>query len=346
MEKPVNLRGHLHHLAETGGDPHDLLAGTGITYEAIDTLKPIPVDVIATLFDVLASRTPDDFAIRCGRATRFQNMGILGFRLLNSGTVRELLDVWNKYSIVIGYPLESRLIVADQRWTLEFRPRYRLTPRALRFCMEATIAGSLPSVREMSGHDIRPSGYAFPFPRPADIACYAPLMPTPLVFEADAGSITGKIGDLARRLVNIDADSMSLSDEYCRRALARITHIETTSQRIRTILASSRGRMPTAREMAALLRLSLRTLQRQLADEGQGYHRVVEVYRQEQGQALLQQGADTKTIAYSLGFEDIGSFRRAFRQWTGQTPAEWRSTSSALAWRSDPAGYVGGTTPF
>jgi AraC-like DNA-binding protein len=327
MEKPAKLRGHLHYLIETGENPDAILAGTGVSFDAVESLTPMPTKLIAELFDIFAARTPDDFAVRCGRATRYQNMGILGYRLLNCGTVRELLETWNRYSIVIGYPLESRLIINGNQWSLEFRPRYSLTPRALRFCMETTIAGCLPSICAMSSHDIQPISYGFPFPAPDELSRYETLAPTPITFNREAGIFTGRRIDIDLRLIAVDLEAKAICDDYCRHALARITNCETTSERLRAVFAASPGRLPTAAEAAALLGLSLRTLQRQLLDEGLGYHRLVEDFRHEEACGLLDQGTETKTIAYLLGFQDVGSFRRAFRKWTGQPPSQWNRHS-------------------
>jgi AraC-like DNA-binding protein len=324
MEKPAKLRGHLHYLIETGENPDIILAGTGVAFDAIEALTPLPTPVIADLFDVLAARTPDDFAIRSGRATRYQNMGILGFRLVNCGTVRELLETWNRYSIVIGYPLESRLVVKGDRWALEFRPRYALTPRALRFCMESTVAGSLASIYAMSGHDIKPLGYTFPFPAPENMARYNLIAPTPITFNGDAGVVTGRRIDIDLRLIALDIEAKALCDDYCSQALARLTSDETTSDRLHAIFAASPGRLPTAGEAAALLGLSLRTLQRQLMDAGSSYHQLVGAFRREQACRLLDSGMEAKSIAYLLGFQDVGSFRRAFCKWTGHSPNQWR----------------------
>lgn len=323
-EKPAKLRGHLLYLLETGGDPHEVLRGTGVSFEAVNALVPLPRAQIAELFDVLATRTPDDFAIRCGRATRSQYLGILGYRLLNCATMRELLETWCRYSVVIGYPLESRLVVSGDRWNLEFRPRYMMTPRALRFCMETTLAGSLPSLQSLSSHDITPLGYAFPFSRPADLSCYDPLAPTPVTFDAPAGIITGRRIDIDLRLLAIDDEAKALCDDYCRQALSRITRVETTSDRLCTIFAATPGHLPTAREASSLLGVSLRTMQRHLLDEGKSYHQLVDTFRQEHACNLLDNGMEVKSIAYLLGFQDVGSFRRAFRGWSGKTPGEWK----------------------
>lgn len=329
MEKPVKLRADLLYLAKIGREPDEVLEGTGVAFEQIDALRPMAPARIAELYDVLAGRLPDDFAIRCGLATRYQYMGLLGYRLQNSGSIRELLETWNRYSIVIGYPLSSSLEVTGECWSLVFRPRLSLTPRALRFCMETSMAGSIRAIRAISGHAIAAVRYVFPFPAPDDLTRYAPLAPTPILFGGGAGCVVGRAEDLERRLAAHDEEAKAVCDEYCSQALARITQRETTGERLRTLFATSPGRLPSAAEAAVMLGLSLRTLQRQLLAEGQPYQRVVEAFRHEQACVLLAQGAETKTISYLLGFRDIGSFRRAFRSWTGQPPSHWRRKSRA-----------------
>lgn len=335
MEKPAKLRGHLFYLRDCGGDPDKVLAGTGVTLEQIAALMPLPRETIAVLFDVLANRTPDDFAIQCGRATRPQYMGMLGYRLLNCATVRDLLATWCRYSIVIGYPLETRLLVEGNCWRLEFRPRFPMTPRALRFCMETTIAGSLPALRSLSGHDVQPLSYAFPFPAPDNLACYGPLGEFPIAFDADAGVITGRRIDIDLRLVAVDEEAKSLCDAYCRQALVRIGQAETTCERLLAMFAASPGHLPSARDAATSLGLSLRTFQRHLIDEGSSFHLLVDQFRQDQACTLLKEGMQAKAIAHVLGFQNVGSFRRAFRNWTGEPPGRWRQS---------PPGQLGSVT--
>ena len=67
-------------------------------------------------------------------------------------------------------------------------------------------------------------------------------------------------------------------------------------------------------------------LQRRIAEHGTSYRRLVDEARQELGRHLLADGGNSvDEIAFLLGFQDKGSFYRAFRGWEGVTPASWRS---------------------
>jgi AraC-like DNA-binding protein len=81
--------------------------------------------------------------------------------------------------------------------------------------------------------------------------------------------------------------------------------------------------------MAVALGTSCRSLQRELRVEGIGYQQLVKRYRMRHAKLLLREKRpNIKAIAYMLGFKDVGSFRRAFRGWTGKSVGAWQQTAS------------------
>jgi AraC-like DNA-binding protein len=77
--------------------------------------------------------------------------------------------------------------------------------------------------------------------------------------------------------------------------------------------------------MARLLGLSERTLQRRLAELDRGFSSIVEQFRREEAALLLSDPrVAVVEVAARLGYAEQTSFTRAFRRWTGTTPAAWR----------------------
>jgi len=77
-------------------------------------------------------------------------------------------------------------------------------------------------------------------------------------------------------------------------------------------------------DIADVLGLSKRTLQRRLAAEEVSFKELLDVYREEKAIAMLKIGNTSMSdIAYSLGYEEQSSFNRAFRRWTGVSPSSW-----------------------
>lgn len=77
--------------------------------------------------------------------------------------------------------------------------------------------------------------------------------------------------------------------------------------------------------IASAAGLSVRTLQRRLADHGLDYSALVDRVRFDHAQSLLRDPRrHLIEIAHDLGYTDASSFTRAFRRWTGATPTTFR----------------------
>ena len=72
--------------------------------------------------------------------------------------------------------------------------------------------------------------------------------------------------------------------------------------------------------------MSTRTLHRQLKDEGASLQQLKDETRRERASDLLfRTERPLKQVAAAVGFRNEKSFIRAFRQWTGTTPAQFRA---------------------
>ena len=82
----------------------------------------------------------------------------------------------------------------------------------------------------------------------------------------------------------------------------------------------------TVDDVCKRLHVSKRTLQRRLKDEGTTYQEVLDQTRSDLSHHYLKKPeVSVVEISYLLGFQDPGSFYRAFHGWTGQTPADVRA---------------------
>jgi AraC-like DNA-binding protein len=99
---------------------------------------------------------------------------------------------------------------------------------------------------------------------------------------------------------------------------------ESLATRIQALLAV--GADPALSAIARQLGMSVRSLQRALAEQGTTYRHVADTARCTAAQRLL---AETKLTlsqaAQKLGFSDLPAFHRAFQRWTGFTPGEFRA---------------------
>ena len=97
------------------------------------------------------------------------------------------------------------------------------------------------------------------------------------------------------------------------------------AQRVREALRADPAGLTDAEAIAAALAVSVRTLHRQLRDEGHALQRLKDEVRRERALELLERSTrPIKQIARAVGFRNEKSFARAFRAWTGATPGAWR----------------------
>lgn len=84
--------------------------------------------------------------------------------------------------------------------------------------------------------------------------------------------------------------------------------------------------LPTLLTTAAALRISPRTLQRQLAQQGASHSALVDGVRRGLAMKYIGDAAlSVGEIAYLLHFSDATAFHRAFRRWTGEAPLHYRN---------------------
>lgn len=100
--------------------------------------------------------------------------------------------------------------------------------------------------------------------------------------------------------------------------LQNATYTERVRACLMEILASGQYNVD---EVASRLSVSRRTLQRNLSNEGTSFQRILDGLREDLARHYLTNSDYTSgQIAFLLGYEELSSFYRAFRAWTGQTP--------------------------
>ncbi|MEZ5663516.1 MAG: AraC family transcriptional regulator [Burkholderiaceae bacterium] len=96
-------------------------------------------------------------------------------------------------------------------------------------------------------------------------------------------------------------------------------------QRVRQLLQTQPHETHNANDLAILLNTSARSLHRQLGEEGATLQSIKDEVRLLRATELLQRSSrPIKQVAQASGFRNEKSFIRAFRNWTGQSPGEWR----------------------
>lgn len=173
---------------------------------------------------------------------------------------------------------------------------------------------------------------SFPFAAPPHVRAYGHMFPGRLRFDQPQAGIAFDAAYLDLPIRREDKDLRQLLVRPLLLAVHQYRRDRLLSQQIRQLLKSRGNELSNADALASALNVSVRSLFRQLADEGSSLQSLKDEVRREIAmEQLTRTGRSLKQVAASAGFRNEASFNRAFRQWTGQTPGEFRRTAERTA---------------
>ncbi|MFT4242346.1 MAG: AraC family transcriptional regulator [Acidovorax sp.] len=169
----------------------------------------------------------------------------------------------------------------------------------------------------------------FAFAAPPHADAYAVLFRGPVTFGAARTALHFDARYLALPLRRDEAALRQMLQHALPLTVLQYRRDRLLVQRVRQLLRGAPGAGPLpqhgAESLAALLHLSPRTLHRQLKEEGATLQGLKDEVRHARAVELLHRTErPIKQVAEAAGFVNEKSFIRAFRGWTGQSPAEFR----------------------
>lgn len=155
----------------------------------------------------------------------------------------------------------------------------------------------------------------------------------PVKFGADQNLLVFRKADVDTSFVTYNADLLAIVAPQLEAELTQHLARKTIGEQVKGVLKRLlAGQRPGLLDVAHELRLSTRTLQRRLTEEGATFQQLMKEARRELAcHYLLHSSLELNETAYLLGYEDANSFFRAFHDWEGTSPGEWRANRTISA---------------
>ncbi len=252
--------------------------------------------------------------------------GLVEYIGRSAATVYHALERFIRYSSLLNDVVSFGLERRDDCATLTQRvPGHPLCVG--RQAGEMFVALVVRYIREIAATDWNPVGIAFAHDAPADTSALTEFFRAPLTFNAGENRVELPLSLLERPIVSGDPMLFGVLDAQAAQLLAsrpkKADPLAKVREQIKRALDDGQ---PQLDGVARALRLSPRTLQRRLGDEGATFQQLVDEVREELARVHIKNPAlALGEVAYLLGFSEMSSFTRAFRRWTGVTPSRWRS---------------------
>ena len=313
--------------------PRSLDRATLMRVAGLDSGEPMSPDQMVTesgFFDLLEHiATQDDearaIAIAVGADMKCDDYGAFGLAFKSAVTLLGSFRRVERFGKIVTSIANYSVVPGDGSVFMEVH-RGREQRLGLHMTNELAIAAATALSREVSGADFSPLMVSFSHDAPNDPSAFEAYFKCPVRFNAgqDGLEISDERCESPNRLG--DAKTSEFFETHLEKELAALRDDAGLVRRVRIQVSSSLSEgVPVIADVAGLLGMSGRSLQRRLSENGYVYQDIVDDARRELAERLL---GDTDyslaEIAFLTGYSEQSTFTKAFKRWRGQTPRSYR----------------------
>lgn len=298
---------------------------------APDDIVPIPV-WRALLERAIALRPLLAPGLAIGSLVQPRHVGVMGYVVLASNNLGEALLAYQRYErLFYGMDLAE---VSMEGSDVEIRWRRDIASLG-QLADSVGMAALITFLRRQVENSPPPSRITFinAVPDdPAEIAAYETFFGCPVHFGDTYTRVCFPASYLAIPMPHSDPGLRALLDRQAQALLLALPDSDAFDRALQQVmlklLPENSATLP---RMARELHVSVRTLQRRLDVRSLTWQQLLDRTREQLArQYLADRSLTLGDIALLLGFSEQSAFNRAFRRWTGQTPARMRRALSHL----------------
>ncbi len=312
-------------LLRIGTNVEDVLVRAGVPYETFndpDNAIPFPVAARLILIATQASGR-DDLGLLIGESSNPSSLGLVGFLLQQAPDLRTALSDLVRYLHHHDRGSVPFMSIRDGMVTLGYSIVEPNVPAAGQI-YDIALAIGRNVMRGLCGAAWAPSEVTLARRRPAAPGRYERFFGAPVRFDAERSALVFPERWLDTPIPSADAALRRVLQEQVDLLEAEEVGVADQVRRLlRTALLTHAGSID---DLAGLLGMRRRTLSRRLETEGTSFRQLCDEIQFEIARQLLEHTQMTITeIGLTLKYSETSAFSRAFKQWSGVSPRDWRA---------------------
>ena len=327
LVRAASLSGYFAVAEELGLDVTPLLRNASITRAMLnDPEQMIPARSAVRLLEESAEVSGCiTFGLRLAGRRQFSDIGVLSLLIIHQPSLRDAFEVIGEFRNRINSNLTLQM--EEHGDTIFLREHFALDPPVASRQVNDVALGVLYQVcRSIRGEDWRPQCVCLSYERPAppDRAIYEAFFDCPLQFGTDFSGMVIRAVDLTRKNPGSDPALARHARELVGAIIDPGTRTlgEEVQQSIRLLMPAGRASVAGA---ADALGINIRTLQRQLDNEGTSFSELLDRVRVQQvKQHFANRRLSLTDIAHLLGYSTLSSFSSWYRGRFDETPTAGR----------------------
>jgi AraC-like DNA-binding protein len=311
---------------EHGVNRNDVLDAINLSAEVLDSS-----DIYYTIEQHVTSlRVIEEAAsipglgLLVGRRISIADLGILGYAMLSSPTLRKAMDIALRFQSLTDPVLHVSYRVEARDAVVSVEPLV-LLGHAYRYDVEETLAIWQRILETFCGSAVGASRIRVTWPDPGYSNLYKTTFRCPIEFGQDCNEFRFSKDLLEQPLSMANDHAARTCEDECARLMKTLGNGYTIIDSVRRVMINAPGRFPDLPEVARKLRLSPRNLRRRLADADTTFRDISgDVRMRIAAQYLLDTKLSVEQIGFLVGYCEASNFHRAFKKHTGQTPLDYR----------------------
>jgi AraC-like DNA-binding protein len=311
-------------LDAAGCDSAALLAQAGFEANSLDGPRArCALTSSLRLWKIAMAATGDPaFGLKVASQLKPTSFHALSYGISASSTLKEAFERAQRYGHIGSDAVDYEFSLCGSEYHLVIAPSAELGDEPI----DALVASHLRMCRSLIGRDYSPLRIEFRRARPAKIDDFHALLRAPLFFDLPQTRLVFDRESIERRLEGANPELARHNDAIALQYLSQLEHAN-TELRVREVLVQQLARgEPSQDDVADILNMSARTLQRKLLEGGTTYKEILDDTRRALALAYLSTPRHSVgDVTHLLGFSASSCFTRAFRRWTGQSPSDWRA---------------------
>ncbi|HVW27207.1 MAG TPA: AraC family transcriptional regulator [Polyangiaceae bacterium] len=301
------------------------LAAAGVDSATLaDADARIPRRLIGEIVWNAVQRTGDvALGVHAGEHTDAADFGVMDHAVRACPDVRRAMMCIARYTRLQDDNVEIHFMEEGERVVWQIR---NAVPPILRVTNDFQVTVTVMNLMRRLGRQDPPLEVHIRHTEATDPAEYARVFRAPVRLGMPHNGVVVPRALLDQPVPSANPQAFSVFDLMATRLLKELDRTDTTTERVRRLVASRIGRDGIGIvDIGAQLHMSEATLRRRLDEEGTTYKAIVDELRRElAAQYVAEPRVAIGEIAFLLGFSTQSAFGRAFRRWNGVSPLEHR----------------------
>mgnify|MGYP000182029667 CR=1 FL=1 len=293
----------------------------------------LSISSVESLVSFIAEATNNkSFGLDIGEHIHPSDYGIFGYAMMNCSTLSQAAELVVNYGSLLNQAFNVTLTEVGDN--IHFQLESSSVNSASYILVELYLSSVVQLARFLAGaqncEDVVMSEVRFKHTALTDTDKYHRVFKCPVRFNQSVNEIVVTKNVLSQNIRSASPKMFLMLLKKMMRSVDEMNHNVSFSKKVSSFVEANINdqTLPSAPIAAKHFNISMSTLKKHLHQENLNYTSICDDVRKKMAVKMLTCSSDQfQNISDYLGFSNSSAFHRAFKRWTGMTPAEYRRNS-------------------